>query len=60
MAQLLRSKFVNFELPPGEPAADPPPAHSPSPGVTDPLKGGFIDANGLRFHYVDAAPAEDD
>jgi len=51
---------VNFELPPGEPAADPPPAHSPSPGVTDPLKGGFIDANGLRFHYVDAAPAEDD
>jgi len=32
----------------------PAPAYSPSPGVTDPLKEDFVEANGLRFHYVHA------
>jgi pimeloyl-ACP methyl ester carboxylesterase len=35
-------------------------AAAPSPGVVAPLKEDFVEANGLRFHYVHAAPAEGD
>jgi pimeloyl-ACP methyl ester carboxylesterase len=35
-------------------AADPSPPATPSPGVAPPLREGFVEANGIRFHYVDS------
>jgi pimeloyl-ACP methyl ester carboxylesterase len=35
-------------------------AATPSPGVVAPLKEDFVEANGLRFHYVHAGPENAD
>ena len=34
------------------------PANAPSPGVTAPLREDYVEANGIRFHYVHAGPIQ--
>jgi pimeloyl-ACP methyl ester carboxylesterase len=44
---------------PGAIAADSPPKlAAPSPGVVMPLREDFVEANGIRFHYVHAGPLQ--
>lgn len=40
------------------PAATSAPAYAPSPGVEDPLHEDFVEANGLRVHYVHGGPVQ--